>query len=141
MVGTSEPTIRIELWSKEQREVLRTLSVAQFVNELKTLPSKGIAYRIYFHHYTFPQHDIEAPQPVGESVWVATHRDHLSFELFPSLLAYICYDHRRNHAEPFTLTKERIHHYALTRKDVAVLKPLIETCNNLLQQTTTINKQ
>ncbi|MBO5916778.1 MAG: hypothetical protein J6Q25_07695 [Bacteroidales bacterium] len=132
IVGSSVSTIWIEIWSKENNNVISTCSVAQFVATLKTLPSKAVAYRIYFRTYTFSTQD--SPEKVlGDSIWVATRREHLSFNIFPQFLAYICFDYRRRNAVPFEFNRDTIRAYALARKDVTLLAPMIAEYNELLK--------
>lgn len=133
VVGASKSIIQIEIWSKENNEVITTLSPAQFVEQLKTLPTKGVAYRIHFRIYTFEQQSNERNFPIGESVWVAIQRKDLSFNFFPHLLAYICYEAIKNNNSELILNLELIRHYNLSRKDVKIISPLIATYNELLK--------
>lgn len=134
IAGTHETTVWIDAWSKENGEVCRKLSVLQFVQEQKSLPSRGFAYRMNFRIYTFRQQANESGLPTGESVWTATHRQHLTADIFPRLIAYICYRHIMNNATPFTLDTETIRRYNLAQKDVMALTPLIEQCNESLKK-------
>ena len=113
---------------------LHDVAKVQFVQELKSLPSRGFAYRMNFRIYTFRQQANDSGLPTGESVWTATHRQHLTADIFPHLVAYICYWHIMNNATPFTLDTETIRHYNLAQKDVMALTTLIEQCNESLKK-------
>lgn len=133
VIGAPITAIWIEMWDKKSGEVIATLSVAQFVKELRSLPTKGVAFRVHFRTYQFSQHTIDGQQSSGESVWTATHREHLTVDVFPHLLAYVCYEHLQTKASSFELDREKILHYALARKDVMVLAPMIAEYNELLK--------
>ena len=130
MTGVDTSVIWINIVGREDGNVIQTLSVSEFIENLHELPTKGSVCRICFRTYSLPPDDNDISN--GEGVISATCREHLTLEILPSLLFYLCYRKVKARAPNFLECIEDIKAFKLSRKDMERLIPIIGEYNRIL---------
>jgi hypothetical protein len=136
----------ITIIDKSDSTIQKRISIAQFVNAQKKLPSK---YKYYLLSINLFSHTSEEHKGIffsqtsdkhkGIYTYNAVSRDELSVDivktLWPDIVAYHCAEAiKRN--ERFELTPETIKRYKFKARYLDELKLLIEQCNAALEKET-----
>lgn len=124
----------ITISDKSDPTIQKRISIAQFVNALKKIPSKDKYYLLSINLFsqTSDKHK-------GIYTYNAVSRDKLSVDivktLWPDIVAYHCAEAiKRN--ERFELTPQTIKRYKFKARYLDELKLLIEQCNAALEKET-----
>lgn len=106
----------------------RRITISQFINSLKKMPSTNKRYRLSIRLY-----DTSAPEADRNSIYEATCPHHLSIELVCSLFSLIVSFHCVEAAERgdnFELTPQVIGRYKFKARYVEKLQTIIDNFNN-----------
>lgn len=117
----------ITILDKADSSIQKRISIAQFVNSLKKMPSTGKYYRLSIYTYHV---DSGRKQLVEVSF-----RPELSLEiatqLLPGIVAYLCITtHERG--ERLDLSAQQNNPYRIKARYIDELQTLVEQCNNTI---------
>ncbi len=132
LLGLPVSTVWIEIFSKDSGISIDKLSFYKFTCSFRSLPSKGVSYRIYYKTYSFS--NSEKDFHIGENVYVATYRNELTFDFIPSLLAYLCYEKYVNGLPKFLQSIEEIRQFKFKRKDIDRIGSQVEEYNQKFKE-------
>lgn len=124
----------ITISDKSDPTIQERISIAQFVNALKKIPSKDKYYLLSINLFLHTSEEHK-----GIYTYNAVRRDELSVDivktLWPDIVAYHCAEAiKRN--ERFELTPQTIKRYKFKARYLDELKLLIEQCNAALEKET-----
>ena len=124
----------ITISDKSDPTIQERISIAQFVNALKKIPSKDKYYLLNINLFLHTSEEHK-----GIYTYNAIRRDELSVDivktLWPDIVAYHCAEAiKRN--ERFELTPQTIKRYKFKARYLDELKLLIEQCNAALEKET-----
>lgn len=124
----------ITISDKSDHTIQKRISIAQFVNALKKIPSKDKYYLLSINLFLHTSEEHK-----GIYTYNAVSRDKLSVDivktLWPDIVAYHCAEAiKRN--ERFELTPQTIKYYKFKARYLDELKLLIEQCNAALEKET-----
>ena len=125
---------RVTIIDKMDSTIQKRISIAQFINTLKKMPSKDKYYLLSINLFLHTSEEHK-----GIYTYNAISRDELSVNivktLWPDIVAYHCAEAiKRN--ERFELTPQTIKRYKFKAWYLDELKLLIEQCNAALEKET-----
>lgn len=118
----------ITIIDKLDSTIQKRISIAQFVNALKKMPSTGKYYRLSINTYNF--------NTLGKQTFEASFQHELSFEIATTLLPAIIANHcveARARGERFELTPQIKNQYKFKAKYIDELLSIIEQCNKAIE--------
>ena len=124
----------VTIIDKMDSTIQKRISIAQFINTLKKMPSKDKYYLLSINLFLHTSEEHK-----GIYTYNAVRRDELSVDivktLWPDIVAYHCAEAiKRN--ERFELTHQTIKRYKFKARYLDELKLLIEQCNAALEKET-----
>ena len=123
----------ITIIDKADSSIQKRISIAQFVNSLKKMPSTGKHYRLSINTYNI---DLRQKQTI-EAVFQHELSSKVGSTLLPSIMAYHSFE-AHNRGERFELTPQIMHQYKFKARYLEELQAIITQCNNALF--TTLNQ-
>ena len=120
----------ITIIDKSDPTIQKRISIAQFINSLKKMPSTGKYYRLSIHTYDL---DLSSKQTVEASLL-----DDLSLEAtiirLPDIVAYHCAE-AHSRGKRFELTPQIKSHYQIKARYIDALHAIVAQCNQSLMKT------
>lgn len=118
----------INISDREDSTNKQRISIAQFVNSLKTMPSTDKHYQLSIQLY-----DPSAPSANRRSTYVAILQHELSLErvcgMLPSIMAFHC-EESAVQGIPFELTPQTVGHYKFKSRYIEELQTIIDNYNS-----------
>ena len=117
----------IAILDKSDSTIQKRISIAQFVNSLKKMPSTGKCYQLGFYLWDEQQ---------GKHTRELICQKELSVDtistLFPAIVANYCAEANKR-GEHFELTPQIIQHYKFKARYVEEVRAIVEQCNKTIK--------
>ncbi|MBE6197027.1 MAG: hypothetical protein E7137_08100 [Rikenellaceae bacterium] len=120
---------RITIFDKSDSAVQKRISIAQFINSLKKMPSTGKYYRLSLNTYNI--------EKGNKQIFEASLLHELSFDvaaqLLPAIIAYHCVE-AQGRGERFEMNDSIRKQYKFKEKYIYELQLIMEQCNNAIDE-------
>ena len=117
----------VTIIDKMDSTIQKRISIAQFINTLKKMPSTGKYYRLSINTYNI--------EKGNKQIFEASLLHELSFDvaaqLLPAIIAYHCVE-AQDRGERFELTQQIKQEYKFKTRYIEELQMIIEQCNNAI---------
>ncbi len=118
----------ITIIDKADSTIQKRISIAQFINTLKKMPSTGKYYRLSINTYCINSSSTQ--------LFEISMQHELSLEtatkLLPAIVARLCIE-AYNRGERFELTPPIIQHYKLKARYVGEVRAIVDQCNKTIK--------